>query len=1075
MSDENQVDIPIRKESSSSSSVESRFIFGESSDPIHIQQSQQEPFLAEDNKNNFHNKSNRLKNHVEKSIDQTLDYSSNYLEETSMNPLNDQSSTYNILDQSMNDGDPLSYSDNETHSHLLPNDNQISNTDHQSKAQRQLDEEDIPPADMKLNEIPIQNDNNNNNNNDGDDNDRLTIGLLSNSADNFSSTKYETSFEHHSIQDESIIDQTETSSTESKSSSEENNSSIEYEKLNENQSTVDKTKNSSTESEPDSNDSSHLNQSEEQTENDNENNIISDEPLVDEAGSKTNLIENHSSHESDIEDEDEDEQSVNIPTGESTESDSSSTEDSHSVESEKSNENNNQNDISLIESTVDEAKNISKESESNSIEESPFDNMQKQNEDVDEHDISSDDLIIDQTGNILTELQSNISDNHSLVNLERTNESDNSLVDSTVDQTKNISTECESNSIEDLQSAESEKSNEDNNQNGIPLVATTVVDETNKSSIESESILTDNDSSRESENENRNDNPLMEPIFNETNSSTTEFQSNSIENLPLIQSEKSNEDNYENGIHLEEPTDDQAKNNSIESESTSIDDPHLTESEKSNEDDNNNSDCPLVEKTVDETNNSSTESGAILTDNNSSRESEKENENPNKRTEINNSLKSCLLPDVANEIVKENHSNSTDDNIEFENESIEQVNIQNGNHFVEKCLTSQLIDTDNRLEIKSNNLNNEDNEKQSSVSNSKLNPSEFEDILGNKSLLKQTTVTGESDSRPTRSTMATVSYKLSIIDSLTSNIHLIENVSKERFFISECDIIGAIDICVQSMNRGECALINCDIRHCYGEMGCHEKQIPAISTNNSYRMLIELELHDWQSPPDIRKLSIDERLYWGDKKRHMGNFHYRRQDNSTALQCYNGALRFLNTDLNPILISFDENQRLILNDRYIQVENNVAQVNLLLKNYDVCLNAVENVLKHDPNNVKALFRQGKAFFQLGLYDKAIPPLKLFMQIQKGNSNATVDKEKVTEMIQTCENKLAHYEKSEKEIYQRMFRPKTTASSPSNQQRQTKATNQIDNRNASWWPYVALGSAVLATVALVTFIKHRKIS
>ncbi|CAF1935662.1 unnamed protein product [Rotaria magnacalcarata] len=1067
MSDENQVDIQIRKESSSSSSEGSRFIFGESSDPIHIQQSQQETFLAEDNKNNFHSKSKKLKNHGENSIEQTLDYSSNYLEETSMNPLNDQSSIYYILDQSMNDGDPLSYSDNETHSHLIPNDNQISNIDHQSKAQRQLDEEDIPPADMKLDEIPIQNDNKNNNNDDDDD--WLTICLQSNSADNFSSTKHEISVENHPIQDESIIDQTETSSTESKSSSDENNSSIEYEKLNENQSTVDKTKNSSTESEPDSNDNSHLNQSEEQTENDNENNIISDEPLVGETESKTNLIENHSSHESDIEDE----QSINVLTGESTESDSSSTEDSQSVESEKSNENNNQNDISLTESTVDEAKNISKESESNSIEESPFDNTQKQNEDVDEHDISSDELIIDQTGNILTELQSNINDNHSLVNFERTNESDNSLVDSTVDQTKNISTECESNSMEDPRSTESEKLNEDNNQNDIPLVEITV-DETNKSSIESESILTDNDSSRESENENRNDNPSMEPIFNETNSSTTEFQSNSIENLPLIQSEKANEYNYESGIHLEASTDEQTKNNSIESESTSIDDPHLAESEKSTED-NNNRDCPLVEKTVDETNNSSIESGAILTDNNSSRESEKENENPSKSTEINNSFRSCLLPDVANEIVEENHRNSTDDNIEFENESIEQVNIQNGNHFVEECLTSQLIDTEDRLEIKSNNLNNEDDEKQSSVSNSKLNPSEFEDILGNKSLLKQTTVTGESDSRPTRSTMATVSYKLSIIDSLTSNIHLIENVSKERFFISECDIIGAIDICVQSMNRGECALINCDIRHCYGDMGCHEKQIPAISTNNSYRMLIELELHDWQTPPNIRKLSIDERLYWGDKKRHMGNFHYRRQDNSTSLQCYNGALRFLNTDLNPILISFDENQRIILKDRYIQVENNVAQVNLLLKNYNACLNAVENVLKYDPNNVKALFRQGKAFFQLGLYDKAIPPLKVFMQIQKGNSNATVDKEKVTEMIQICETKLAHYEKSEKEIYQRMFRPKTTTSSPSNQQRQTKTTNQIDNKNDSWWPYVALGSAVLATVALVTFIKHRKIS
>ncbi|CAF4419268.1 unnamed protein product, partial [Rotaria socialis] len=452
-------------------------------------------FLAEDNKNNFHKKSKKLKNHVEKSIDQTLDYSSNYFEETSMNPLNDQSSTYNILDQSMNDGDPLSNSDNETHSHLLPNDNQISNTDHQSKAQRQLDEEDIPPADMKLNEIPIQNDN-------------LII-----------------------IKTMMMID-----------------------------------------------------------------NIISDEPMVDETESKTNLIENRSSHESDIEDEEEDEQNMNVLTGESTESDSNLTEDSHSVESEKSNENNNQNDVSLIEST-------------------------KQNEDVDEHDISSDKLIIDQTGNILTELQSNINDNHSLVNLERTNESDNSLVDSTADQTKN-----------------------------------------------------------------------------------------------------------------------------------------------------------------------------------SSRESEKENENPSKSTEINTSLKSCLLTDVANEIVEENQ------------------------------LNNQLIDTDDRLEIKSNNFNNEYNEKQSS---------EFEDILGNKSLLKQTIVTGESDSRPTRSTMATVLHKLSVIDSLTSNIHLIENVLKERFFISECDTIGAIDICVQTMNRGECALINCDIRHGYGDMGYHKKQIPAISTNKSYRMLIE--------------------------------------------------------------------------------------------------------------------------------------------------------------------------------------------------------------------------------------------
>lgn len=294
--------------------------------------------------------------------------------------------------------------------------------------------------------------------------------------------------------------------------------------------------------------------------------------------------------------------------------------------------------------------------------------------------------------------------------------------------------------------------------------------------------------------------------------------------------------------------------------------------------------------------------------------------------------------------------------------------------------------------------------------------------------------------------MATVSYKLSFIDNLTSNIQFIENVSNESFFVSECDIIPAIDICVQTMNRGESALINCDIRHCYGDSGCQEKQIPAVSSHNSYRMLIELELHDWQSPSDIRQLSIDERLFWGDKKRHMGNFHYRRQDYLTSLQCYNGALRFLDTDMNSILISCNPSQQSILNDRFIQVENNIAQVNLLLNKYDACLNAVENVLKHDPKNLKALFRKGKALFQLGQYDKAIQPLKLFIQIQKGNSNPDADKDKVNEMIQTCENKLANYQKNEKEIYQRMFRP--TSNQASNQQTQAKNINKVNSFDAS---------------------------
>ena len=69
----------------------------------------------------------------------------------------------------------------------------------------------------------------------------------------------------------------------------------------------------------------------------------------------------------------------------------------------------------------------------------------------------------------------------------------------------------------------------------------------------------------------------------------------------------------------------------------------------------------------------------------------------------------------------------------------------------------------------------------------------------------------------------------------------------------------------------------------------------------------------------------------------MGNFHYRREEYSVSLQCYRGALRFLDLENNPLKDETTEEDRLKLIDQYIQVQNNVAQVNLILKRYEYCL------------------------------------------------------------------------------------------------------------------------------------------
>lgn len=284
---------------------------------------------------------------------------------------------------------------------------------------------------------------------------------------------------------------------------------------------------------------------------------------------------------------------------------------------------------------------------------------------------------------------------------------------------------------------------------------------------------------------------------------------------------------------------------------------------------------------------------------------------------------------------------------------------------------------------------------------------------------------GEPNSRPTRSTMVTISYELSIVNPLTSESRLIETINREEYLLSESDLIPAIDISIQSMDRGEIALIDSDVRHCYGEIGCEEKQLPPVSSLNPYRMKIHLEVHQWSQPIDVQLLSIDDRLKWGEKKKEMGNFYYRRQDYPNALQSYQGARRFLDIDLNPLSIASDPT---ILNEQLNRVLNNLAQVYLLMNNNQSCLDAVNRILRTDPKNIKALFRQGKALFQLGLYDQAIQSLKTYTKFNSSTTN-NQDHDKALEIISICEQKLANYKKDQKEMYQRMFQTPKPSPTP----------------------------------------------
>lgn len=102
-----------------------------------------------------------------------------------------------------------------------------------------------------------------------------------------------------------------------------------------------------------------------------------------------------------------------------------------------------------------------------------------------------------------------------------------------------------------------------------------------------------------------------------------------------------------------------------------------------------------------------------------------------------------------------------------------------------------------------------------------------------------------------------------------------------------------------------------------------------------------------------------------NKKRERGNWWFARDEPIIAIQCYRRALDFLlpsNDDATkqPEDKIKDSELQALLEDR-TKVYNNLAAAQLKTEAYEAALESVENVLRVEPHNVKALFRKGINF------------------------------------------------------------------------------------------------------------------
>ncbi|XP_047111052.1 70 kDa peptidyl-prolyl isomerase-like [Schistocerca piceifrons] len=285
---------------------------------------------------------------------------------------------------------------------------------------------------------------------------------------------------------------------------------------------------------------------------------------------------------------------------------------------------------------------------------------------------------------------------------------------------------------------------------------------------------------------------------------------------------------------------------------------------------------------------------------------------------------------------------------------------------------------------------------------------EWLDILGSGHLKKKIIKKAENEYRPQNLHICEINLEGRLEDGT-----VVEKFENLKIQIGDVEVIQGIDLALPLMNVGEVALLEVGPRFAYGNLG----RSPVIPPDA--KLMYTIELLSAEGEPDLESLSIAQRREIGDKKRERGNWWFSRQEYSFAIQSYRRAIEFLDEaeggfSIEKKDISEDAEKQLqeLLEDR-LKVFNNLAAAQMKIKAYDAALKSVDNVLRCQPQNVKALFRKGKILAAKGDTTAALSVLRNASQLEP---ESKVIKQEVQRLLDVIKRDT----KQEKSLYKKML-------------------------------------------------------
>lgn len=215
---------------------------------------------------------------------------------------------------------------------------------------------------------------------------------------------------------------------------------------------------------------------------------------------------------------------------------------------------------------------------------------------------------------------------------------------------------------------------------------------------------------------------------------------------------------------------------------------------------------------------------------------------------------------------------------------------------------------------------------------------------------------------------------------------------------------------VGSMRAGERALFHVAADLAYGKEGSFS--FPHVPPSSD--VVYEAELVGFDNPREGRapgEMTVEERIAAADRRRVDGNLAFKGDDVEEAMHQYEIALGYMDDDF---MFQMFGKYRDMANAVRLPCVLNMAACHLKKGAFHEAIAQCSVVLAEEPNNVKALFRRGRARAQLGQSDGAREDLEKAQRLAPGDKA-------VLKELQALAGQDRSLEASRRKLYKGMFR------------------------------------------------------